>query len=183
MHGCFIGTTREGVTGVLVMSDCGHALPGMLERHSRDIRIHQAGVEHGDFAEWNLVVSKAADGEYCIRVVEFGNAREHPGCPITLETLEMCSLRPFRTSDFSCTELWCACEDAGVWLPSYVSWFHTRVPIKSIRDAATLVDLNIHPNDYTRDEALRRAAIAITEVQKKWNTRIAWDEDPVVIDL
>ncbi|RPD55452.1 hypothetical protein L227DRAFT_615316 [Lentinus tigrinus ALCF2SS1-6] len=192
MYGCFVGATREGVTGVLLMSDCGIPLPGNLARHTPEIRfqavnallkVHHAGLEHWDFTERNLVVSKRSDGGLVVRLIDFGNAQEHLGCPIKNETLEMYAPRPQSWCDFSCQELWCACEEADIWIKTYISWFTHRIPIDSITKVEDLVNLRKHPEGYDEESITRRAAIAIYELQHTVDLRMAWDEDSLTIEL
>ncbi|RDX44567.1 hypothetical protein OH76DRAFT_1408981 [Lentinus brumalis] len=86
VFGLFVGTTSRGPTAALVMSYEGRQLKrpmGCLplqfrKRVFRGLRrIHQAGVQHGDIREANVVVRRRRDGSYWPTIVDFDNSHTH----------------------------------------------------------------------------------------------------------
>ncbi len=80
------------------------------------LAIHKAGVEHNDFAERNIVVSKDKKGCPYVMVVDFGMASDHT-CELQLDTIAPYGLAP-TNREFLCDELYEVCRIADVWLPS-----------------------------------------------------------------
>ncbi|RDX44587.1 hypothetical protein OH76DRAFT_1487022 [Lentinus brumalis] len=82
--GLFEGTVGELSVGVLILQYCGPSLDIAFEYHSLPTRqkifsamaaIHEAGVEHGDFNEGNIL----CDDKRHIWVIDFGHAHTHKG--------------------------------------------------------------------------------------------------------
>lgn len=80
-------------------------------------RIHQAGVEHGDFDEHNVVVRQRKDGSYSPIIVDFNRALAHE-CVIDGKKTQIYGFRPEPEYDV-CMELNVAgTSDAlDIWKP------------------------------------------------------------------
>ncbi|KAH9923109.1 hypothetical protein B0H21DRAFT_701280 [Amylocystis lapponica] len=115
----------EEPTGCLVTQYCGeHAeVPFYgLSWHVKSylisalVRVHDAGVLHGDFREANVVFTPNKGSPY---IIDFDHAEVHH-CESTMPS-EIHDVAP-HPEDFACDELFDACKSMGVWTPrSYAS--------------------------------------------------------------
>lgn len=70
--------------------------------------IHDAGLEHGDFIDINVVF----DEQQKPWIIDFKNARPHD-CDYDIYITEGARVPLF--TDFGCREIWDFCTDVGIW--------------------------------------------------------------------
>ncbi len=144
LYGCYHGQTdSEGLTGVLVLEDCGTPMEHSLDCYSPTCRcvhgqpvqnyyaiqvryhstrvlvvnalrrIHQSGIKHCDIASRNIIISKYNNGSIRIVFIDFGASEEHD-CPYSGGKIELYSKEPL-LDEFKCRELYDVCCEAEVW--------------------------------------------------------------------
>ncbi|KAI0683808.1 hypothetical protein C8T65DRAFT_702480 [Cerioporus squamosus] len=188
MYGCYVGSTVDGRTGVLVLQYCSVPLSSWLKYYSRDIRfqavnalldIHKAGVQHNDFVERNLVVSKDVDGNLHVRVVDFGNACDHT-CQVQCDVIKLYDMEP-RQVDFDCGELYNVCLEAEVWRDRSVYCFGRYIPVANATSAESLLSYAGISTGEDEDNAKRIAKEVVQELTLSWQRRRAQYAHPVPI--
>ncbi|RDX41267.1 hypothetical protein OH76DRAFT_246790 [Lentinus brumalis] len=191
MYGCYIDDTEEGPTGVLVLQYCGVALTYELKYYALTIRyqaviallaIHKAGVEHNDFAERNIVVSKNGKGRPHVRIVDFGLADHDHACLVKHDTITAYAIAPAHV-DFPCNELFAACmEHAHIWFPRYAHLFGNFIHVQHATSVDSLLQHCPDVPDNEEESYVREwAQRSIDEVAKMWEKRQALDANPVSI--
>lgn len=144
LYGCYHGQTdSEGLTGVLVLEDCGTPMEHSLDCYSPTCRcvhgqpvqnyyaiqvryhstrvlvvnalrrIHQSGIKHCDIASRNIIISKYNNGSIRIVFIDFGASEEHD-CPYSGGKIELYSKEPL-LDEFKCRELYDVYCEAEVW--------------------------------------------------------------------
>ncbi|KAH9940257.1 hypothetical protein B0H21DRAFT_677837, partial [Amylocystis lapponica] len=133
----------EELTGCLVTQYCGkhaevpfYGLPWETKvlLIGAMVRLHDAGVLHGDFREANVVFTPK--GTPCI--IDFDRAQAHT-CESTM-TIEVHRPQP-DPEEFGCDELFSACNSAGIWTPCHIKYLHVYRPIEYVESAEKLASL------------------------------------------
>ncbi|TFK79336.1 hypothetical protein K466DRAFT_668150 [Polyporus arcularius HHB13444] len=199
IQGFFVGETpEEGDIAVLVMEDCGSALSGLLKCYSLDVRkaavlalvgVHRVGVRHRDFAERNLVASRASDGRIVVRLVDFEDAQTDHACSFK-GRIDIYAAAP-HPSTFACEELYEACQVADLWVPRELMLLGGHVPtewasgtaeelLQKVKNAAS----RFPAIKYQRSaETLLKECAGVVRLLQKWkNTRIYLDKASLSID-
>ncbi|RPD55435.1 hypothetical protein L226DRAFT_224329 [Lentinus tigrinus ALCF2SS1-7] len=193
VFGCFVGTTSEGRTGVLVLQDGGVSLKAKLQYYELDIRekvvdalhrIHKAGVVHQDLVERNIVVQTRIENERRVpkvMIVDFGNSDDHV-CPIEDDKIATYAPIPDRLV-FNCSELYEVCMNlAETWRPSHVIYCSEFLPVAwAMEGPQQLIETakakrGIDPED--RDYAQRDAAFACKSLRNRISQRDYFDTHP-----
>ena len=164
------------------------------------LAIHKAGVQHNDFYERNLLVSKDQDGSPRVMVIDFDIAFDHT-CRMNVDTITPYEHTPDER-DFPCDEIHAVCmERANIWLPSklshrfnhcllvlievavgYAFLYGTFVPVEYATSVDSMLGQVFVPEDMT-DEARYYAQEAIDDLAQCIKQRRALDEHPVAIQF
>ncbi|KAI0705643.1 hypothetical protein C8Q76DRAFT_175117 [Earliella scabrosa] len=122
VYGFYVGESYDGPAGVLLMKDCGIRMATALKGHPLNIRlkvveamfhIHQAGIQHSDFSERNIVIGTGEDGEHIPMIIDFGKAQSHQ-CSVQWDQIQLDRLTPTQ-AEFQCSEMRDVCEETDVW--------------------------------------------------------------------
>ncbi|KAI0689756.1 hypothetical protein C8T65DRAFT_817590 [Cerioporus squamosus] len=190
MYGCYIGDTDEGHMGVLVLQYCGVPLTYELQYYALTVRyqavnallaIHKAGVEHNDFAERHIVVSKDKKGYPYVMVLDFGMACDHT-CKLQLDTIVPYGLAP-HNRDFLCDELYAVCRTADIWVPRYAHFFGSLIPVQHATSVDSILQHAYLPILVKESLARECAQKTIEELAEEREKRMAMDADPVPIEF
>ncbi|KAI0800076.1 hypothetical protein C8Q74DRAFT_1190409 [Fomes fomentarius] len=128
VHGFHVGRSTDGLSAVLVMDDCGNRMSESLRCQPLATRvhvveallaIHQAGIQHNDLAERNIVLSSRTGQQRIPFIVDFGDATEHV-CPVDRNQVQLDHPAPNRI-EFGCDEMWEVCEETDTWAISTFS--------------------------------------------------------------
>ncbi|KAH9940238.1 hypothetical protein B0H21DRAFT_755126 [Amylocystis lapponica] len=129
------------------------------------LTLHDAGVEHGDLRECNVVFSPKGRPY----IIDFDHAKSH-----VCESMKIMVHGPAPTRrQFGCDELFDACKEMGLWTPSYILYLSIARPLEYTESAeklATLAPKNMDPGF-----ALCEAMIAIDEYRRRCKRRIDCD--------
>ena len=165
------------------------------------LAIHKAGVQHNDFYERNLLVSKDQDGSPRVMVIDFDIAFDHT-CRMNVDTITPYEHTPDER-DFPCDEIHAVCmERADIWLPSklshqfiqclsilieiaagYARLFGTLVPVEYATSVDSMLEHVCVPEDMAADEARDWAQEAIDHLVERIKRRRALDQHPVLIQF
>ncbi|RDX45516.1 hypothetical protein OH76DRAFT_1387779 [Lentinus brumalis] len=190
MYGCYIDDTDDGRMGVLILQYCGVPLTYELKYYALTVRyqavnallaIHKAGVEHNDFAERNIVISKDKKGCPYVMVVDFGMASDHT-CELQLDTIAPYGLAP-TNREFLCDELYEVCRIADVWLPRYAQLFGNLIPVEHATSVDSILQHAYIPELFKGSRARECAQKAIEDVAEQRERRMAMDASPVPIEF
>ncbi|KAH9922679.1 hypothetical protein B0H21DRAFT_765855 [Amylocystis lapponica] len=127
------------------------------------LKIHKAGVQHGDFFEDNVVYTPKGHP----RIVDFGGAEAHT-CDWTMQSV-FHSQDPHPTDFPACKELDNNWNELAVWTPRDIMYLHIVRPVEYAESAEKLASLA--PETMNPNEALSLAECAIDEFYKLWNAR------------
>ncbi|KAH9923110.1 hypothetical protein B0H21DRAFT_160626 [Amylocystis lapponica] len=133
------------------------------------IRVHLAGVQHGDFNVNNVVFSSRG----MPFIIDFDRAEEHKcerGMKINIHGVE-----PNR-EDFACDELFDACERLDLWTPRWISFLNIARPLEYAKSAQLLATLA--PEDMDAATALNLAEMAVRDYWGMMNRRLKCGERP-----
>ncbi|RPD70707.1 hypothetical protein L226DRAFT_574597 [Lentinus tigrinus ALCF2SS1-7] len=191
MYGCYIDVTDEGPTGVLILQYCGVPLTYELTNYELTVKhqavnallaIHKAGVEHNDFAERHIVVSKSPEGAPHVRIVDFGMAREH-SCSVKRDAITAYEIAP-PLQEFLCDELYSACDDrADIWLPRYAKLFGSLILIKHAVSVESLLEhARYIPEWADKARARQVAQNEIDDLAEERRQREILDANPILIE-
>ncbi|RPD55431.1 hypothetical protein L227DRAFT_603504 [Lentinus tigrinus ALCF2SS1-6] len=191
MYGCYIDVTDEGPTGVLILQYCGVPLTYELTNYELTVKhqavnallaIHKAGVQHNDFAERNIVVSRSPDGAPHVRIVDFGMALEHT-CSVKRDAITAYEVAP-PFCEFMCDELHTACrDDAEIWHPRFVRLFGSHVLAQHATSVESLLQHAPRIPDWADDNRARaNAQRVIRDLTEDLQQREALDASPVSIE-
>ncbi|RPD55418.1 hypothetical protein L226DRAFT_616047 [Lentinus tigrinus ALCF2SS1-7] len=191
MRGCYVDVTDDGPTGVLILQYCGVPLTYELKNYALTVRhqavnallaIHKAGVEHNDFAERHIVVSRSPEGAPHVRIVDFGMAREHT-CSVKRDAITAYAIAP-PLEEFLCDELRSVCRNhADIWLPRCAKLFGSLIPIEHADSVESLLEHARYVPDWADPNRARQVAQnAINDLAKRRRRREALDANPILIE-
>ncbi len=166
------------------------------------LAIHKAGVEHNDFAERNIVVSKNGKGRPHVIIVDFGMADHDHECPVKHDKIIAydlapalahfhatsstplvwntrvygCPVRPFLPS-FLCL----ATETSAL---EYVYLFGNLIHVEYATSVDSLLQHCPNIPSHERESVVRGwAQRKIDELAEMWEKRQALDANPVPIQF
>ncbi|KAH9940245.1 hypothetical protein B0H21DRAFT_755161 [Amylocystis lapponica] len=174
-YGVYEGeTVKKKLTGCIITQFCGElsevpffglSWDSKIALISAFLRLHDAGVEHGELREWNVVFTPQGRPY----IINFDHAKSH-----TCESMKIAVHRPAPTRQaFGCDELFDACEEMGLWAPSYILYLSIARPLEYTESAEKLATLA--PKDMDPEAALIEAMMAIGEYRRRCKRRINCD--------
>ncbi|KAI9057564.1 hypothetical protein FKP32DRAFT_1598133 [Trametes sanguinea] len=177
-YGFFAGDTYEGMTGVMVLEDCGQPACDSIEHQPLWFRalvlealvaVHRAGIAFQDpvmSLESNVVIRyDPASDKHVPKFVSFSKLNVtalHHDCPYDSDDVKIGEdePEPFR-EDVSCRRLWAAFISTNLFTPSHVDVFETSVPFEYVTDAETLKAHVCFPEGASQSEIEREIASAL----------------------
>ena len=129
--------------------------------------IHQAGIQHSDFAERNIVIGTGEDGEHIPIIIDFGKAQSHQ-CTVQWDQVQLDRLTPTQ-AEFQCSEMRDVCEETDVWAseslarlslpcnaddyPATINWYGQHVPVTPTLNRDSLIEKWGCPENMSKEDA------------------------------
>ncbi|KAI9057566.1 hypothetical protein FKP32DRAFT_1762357 [Trametes sanguinea] len=191
MFGCFQGYTGDGHTAVLILEYCGVRLTYDLRLYSPSFRVqviqallavHKAGLKHHSFCERNILISKGANGDPRVVLVNFELSSEHT-CK-ALQQIDIDNIVPYQRMPqwFDCSEINVAFQErAVIWFDGTIDVLSRLVPAEHTGSVEAVLEYTGVPSNMTIEEARSAIQTALDEKAQRLAEELAIDANSVHI--
>ncbi|RPD54211.1 hypothetical protein L226DRAFT_472166 [Lentinus tigrinus ALCF2SS1-7] len=175
-YGYYMGETYEGLTGVMMLEDCGRPLRVPLRQQpiyfrgtvlTHLIDIHRAGVALDAFGLGHIVATKVpgTDDKLFPVIIDFLDANDAHKCEYEGD-FTFYEPIPYPT-EVACSQIWRAFMDADTFWPRYVSFFGKDIPVEYAKSVETLKEHG-NPREGTSQYLIDRTAYVVVKDYYDW---------------